>query len=83
MYAMPHFHNNIVHICSPGPLSGQTFVLSNVAALLGAAGKHVLLLDANPARGSLHRCFKLDAPPGLADLLTGSAPLDTVLHRQQ
>lgn len=82
LYAMPHFHNNIVHICSPAPHSGQTFVLSNVAALLGAAGKRVLLLDANLARGSLHRCFQLDATPGLADLLTGSQSLDAVLHRE-
>jgi len=82
MYAMPHFHNNIVHICSPGPHSGQSFVLSNVAALLGAAGKRVLLLDANLARGRLHRCFQLAATPGLDDLLAGSVPLDNVLHRQ-
>ena len=82
MYAMPYFHNNIVHICSPGPHSGQSFVLSNVAALLGAAGKRVLLLDANLARGHLHRCFQLPATPGLDDVLAGSVPLDDVLHRQ-
>jgi len=82
MYAMPYFHNNIVHICSPGPHSGQSFVLSNVAALLGAAGKRVLLLDANLARGRLHRCFQLPATPGLDDVLAGSVPLDDVLHRQ-
>jgi tyrosine-protein kinase Etk/Wzc len=82
LYAMPYFHNNIVHICSPGPHSGQSFVLSNVAALLGAAGKRVLLLDANLARGRLHRCFQLAATPGLADVLAGSVPLDNVLHRQ-
>jgi tyrosine-protein kinase Etk/Wzc len=82
LYAMPHFHNNIVHICSPGPHSGQSFVLSNVAALLGAAGKRVLLLDANLGRGHLHRCFQLAATPGLEDLLAGSLPLDDVLYRQ-
>lgn len=82
LYAMPHFHNNIVLICSPGPHSGQSFVLSNVAALLGAAGKRVLLLDANLARGHLHHHFQLAATPGLDDLLAGPVSLDHVLHRQ-
>jgi tyrosine-protein kinase Etk/Wzc len=82
LYAMPHFHNNVVLLCSPGPHSGQSFVLSNVAALLGAAGKRVLLLDANLARGRLHYHFQLAATPGLDDLLAGTMPLDHVLHRQ-
>ena len=82
LYAVPHFRNNIVLICSPGAHSGQSFVLSNVAALLGAAGKRVLLLDANLARGHLHCCFQLAATPGLEDVLACRMPLDHVLHRQ-
>lgn len=82
LYAIPHFHNNIVLICSPGAHSGQTFVLSNVAALLGTAGKRVLLLDANLAHGRLHHRFQLAATPGLEDVLAGRVPLDHVVHRQ-
>lgn len=82
LYALPHFHNNIVLVCSPGAHSGQSFVLSNVAALLGVAGKRVLLLDADLAHGRLHHRFQLAATPGLEDVLAGRAPLDHVLHRQ-
>jgi tyrosine-protein kinase Etk/Wzc len=56
--------------------------LSNVAALLGVAGKRVLLLDADLAHGRLHHRFQLAATPGLEDVLAGRAPLDHVLHRQ-
>jgi tyrosine-protein kinase Etk/Wzc len=45
--------------------------VSNVGALLAAAGKRVLLVDADLRRGALHRSFGLEARPGFSELLAG------------
>ena len=82
LYAMPHFQNNVVLICGASAHAGQSFVLSNVAALLGAAGKRVLLLDANLRQGHLHHHFQLPGTAGLAEVLAGQLSLEQVLHQQ-
>jgi tyrosine-protein kinase Etk/Wzc len=67
---------NVVAVTSPTPRAGKTFVVSNLGQLLAAAGKRVLVVDADLRRGALHRSFALDARPGLSDVLTGGATLD-------
>lgn len=52
---------------------GKSFTATNLAVLLGRAGKRVLLVDADLRRGRLHRDFARPAGPGLAELLLGRA----------
>jgi tyrosine-protein kinase Etk/Wzc len=71
---------NIVAVTSPTPRAGKTFVVSNLGQLLAAAGKRVLVVDADLRRGTLHRSFALSARPGLGDVLVGGATLDQAVR---
>jgi tyrosine-protein kinase Etk/Wzc len=65
---------NIVAVSSPSPGAGKTFVCANLGHLLAAAGKRVLLVDADLRRGALHRFFSTELRPGLADFLADTVP---------
>ncbi len=67
---------NVVAVSSPTPGAGKTFVAANLGHLLAAAGKRVLLVDADLRRGALHRSFALEARPGLSDVLGGGATVE-------
>lgn len=65
----------VVAISSPSPGVGKTFVCTNLAHLLAAAGQRVLLVDADLRRGELHRHFSAPREPGLSNVLQGGAAL--------
>jgi tyrosine-protein kinase Etk/Wzc len=73
--------NNVVSISGLAPGVGKSFVCANVAHLLAASKRRVLVIDADLRRGSLHRQFGLPREPGLADVLGGSSPLDGAVQR--
>ena len=53
----------------------------NLATVLAASGKKILLIDADMRRGDVHTYFSIARSPGLAEVITGAAPND-VIHRQ-
>lgn len=71
--------NNIVLITGPTAAIGKSFVAANLAAILAASGKRVLLIDGDLRDGQLHRYFHSERAPGLADALHG-APITSVLR---
>ncbi|CAB3777110.1 Tyrosine-protein kinase wzc [Paraburkholderia ultramafica] len=73
--------NNIVMLTGPRPEIGKSFLSVNLAAVLAAAGKRVLLVDADMRRGNLYAYFELACAPGLSDVIGGTAP-DQAIHRQ-
>jgi tyrosine-protein kinase Etk/Wzc len=73
--------NNIVMITGPRPGVGKSFVSVNLATVLAATGKRILLIDADMRRGDVHTYFSINSKPGLAEVLTGRDP-GTVIHRQ-
>ncbi|MFC0396825.1 polysaccharide biosynthesis tyrosine autokinase [Paraburkholderia rhizosphaerae] len=64
--------NNVVMVTGPRPGVGKSFLSVNLAAVLAAAGKRVLLIDADLRRGSIESYVGVAREPGLADLLTGA-----------
>ncbi|QOJ00394.1 MAG: polysaccharide biosynthesis tyrosine autokinase [Phycisphaeraceae bacterium] len=58
------------------PSSGSTSVVSNLALATAAAGRSVLVIDANLRRPGQHRVFGVAEGPGLGDVLAGAATLD-------
>ena len=62
---------NVVALSSPSSAAGKTFVAVNLAHLFAAAGKRVLLVDADLRRGALQRFFSDKTHPGLADVVSG------------
>ncbi|HEY9279471.1 MAG TPA: polysaccharide biosynthesis tyrosine autokinase [Eoetvoesiella sp.] len=80
-FAMLNARNNIVLLTGPTPNIGKTFTIVNFAALLGAAEKRVLLLDADFRRGYIHQYFGLERSNGFSELISGSLPLEQGIHK--
>jgi tyrosine-protein kinase Etk/Wzc len=78
-FSLARSKSNIVLIAGPTSGMGKTFVSVNLAALLAASGKRVLLIDADFRNGHLHRYFELGRQSGLSDYLSGAARLEQVL----
>ena len=58
---------------SAGPADGKTSVISNIAIAAAAAGKRVLLVDADLRRPRIHDIFGLTNEAGMAELLRSEA----------
>ncbi len=60
---------------------GKTTVSANLASSFVAAGRRVLLIDADLRRPRLDRVLALSRAPGLAEILAGSATLTDAVRR--
>jgi tyrosine-protein kinase Etk/Wzc len=80
-FSMPHFKNNILMFAGPTRGLGKSFVAANFAAVLAASGKRVLLIDADFRNGHLHRYFGVSREQGLSKAITGSMPVEHIIHR--
>jgi len=69
-----------VLVMSGMPGSGASSVTANLALAMAAADKRVLVIDANFRRPAQHRVFGVQESPGLADVLSGTKTLDTVVQ---
>ena len=81
-FAMLDTASKLVLITGPTPLVGKSFTSVNFAAVLGAADKKVVLLDADLRRGHLNQYFGLRRDQGLSEVVSGSVKLEDALHRQ-
>jgi tyrosine-protein kinase Etk/Wzc len=80
-FALLDARNNIVLFTGPTPGIGKSFVSGNFAAVLGAIGKRVLLVDADLRKGYLNQYFGIDRKPGLSELVAGTASLEHAIRR--
>jgi polysaccharide biosynthesis transport protein len=64
-------------IASAVPNEGKSTIALNLAITMALAKVHVLLVDADLRRGDLHTWFQRDREPGLGDLLSGKATLES------
>jgi tyrosine-protein kinase Etk/Wzc len=65
----------VVAITSATIADGKTTVAANLAKILAADGKDVILVDGDLGRGSLHEVLKINQAPGLTEwLITGVQP---------
>ncbi len=67
-------------ITSPSPGEGKSTTAANLAMALGQSGTRTLLVDGDLRRPQQHRAFRLDAEPGLTDLLLGDASIREVIR---
>lgn len=70
-FCMTQSKNNIVLITGPTEALGKSFLTVNLACVMAASGKRVLLIDGDLRDGHLHRYFHAERAGGLADLLAG------------
>jgi capsular exopolysaccharide synthesis family protein len=69
-------------VTSAEPGAGKTFITSNLARMLAAAGRRVVAVDGDLRRPTLHEAFGVSMRPGLRDVLLtgrGRAP-EQLLH---
>lgn len=73
--------HKVVLVLSGSPGAGSTSVVANLALALAAADRKVLVIDGNLRRPTMHRVFGVQESPGLADLLTNGATLESAVQR--
>ncbi len=71
--------NNIIAILGVSPGVGKSFVSANLAYLLAAGGKRVLLIDADLRRGTIHKYMNTTPTPGLAEVLNKTIQVEAAL----
>ena len=64
-------------IAGAAPGEGKSTIALNLAITMAFTDVRVLLVDADLRRGELHTWFKCEREPGLSDLLSGKAGLET------
>jgi polysaccharide biosynthesis transport protein len=67
-------------IASAVPNEGKSTIASNLAITMALASVRVLLVDADLRRGDLDNWFRRNREPGLSDLLSGRATLQSCLR---
>ena len=80
-FAMLDAASNVVLITGPTPNIGKSFTSVNFAAVLGAADKRVLLVDADLRKGHLNQYFGQRRERGLSEVLSGTVPLSEALRK--
>jgi capsular exopolysaccharide synthesis family protein len=66
---------------SAGPGEGKSTTLHRLAALMGAGGERVVLIDSDLRRPTQHRLANRPKGPGLSDFLLGQHTLDEVTQK--
>ncbi len=72
--------NNVISILGLSPGVGKSFISANLAYLLAAGGKRVLVIDTDLRRGTLHKYFDVPSTPGLSDALGGKHAFESIVH---
>ena len=66
-------------VLSAGPGEGKTSTALNLAIVMAADGRKVILVDTDLRRPTLHKRLEVPALPGVTDVLLGDAEIDDVL----
>jgi len=79
-FSLSSFKNNIVMITGATPGLGKSFVNVNFAAVMAAAGKKVLLIDADFRNGNLQQYFGVRREGGLSEVICGELTVRQAIH---
>lgn len=77
-FCLSRTDNHVVLITGPTEGMGKSFVSVNLASIMAASGKRVLLVDGDLRDGQLHRYFHSERAGGLSDILSGAPPAEVL-----
>ncbi len=77
-FCLTRTDNHVVLITGPTEGMGKSFVSVNLASIMAASGKRVLLIDGDLRDGQLHRYFHSERAGGLSDILAGASPAEVL-----
>jgi tyrosine-protein kinase Etk/Wzc len=80
-YTMSNLNGKIVLITGPTAGTGKSFISANLAALIGAGGKRVLLVDGDLRNGHLHASLGQGRGIGLSEIIMGTHRFEEVVSR--
>jgi len=80
-FALVEAKSNVIAIGGPAPDLGKSFVTVNLAHVLAASDRRILVIDGDLRRGRLHWYFGGDRSPGLSELVSGEIPLERAVRR--
>jgi len=80
-FALLEAKNNVLVITGPTAGVGKSFLAVNLAHVVAAAERRVLLVDADLRRGRLHKSFGASRSPGLSDVVSGVAIIADAVRR--
>ncbi len=80
-FAMLDAPNKVILVTGATPGIGKSFISLNLAAVLGAAGKKVLLVDLDLRKGRLHLFAGQAREGGFSELAAGTLALKDAVHR--
>jgi capsular exopolysaccharide synthesis family protein len=80
MFSSAETTGRAVAVSSVNPAEGKSTTVVNVAASLTQNGAHVLIVDADLRRPTIHQHFGLSNAPGLSDLIVGKVPVSEVVR---
>jgi tyrosine-protein kinase Etk/Wzc len=81
-FAMLESGNNRVIISGATPGVGKSFISVNYAAIVAAADKRVVLVDADLRKGRVNQFFSASRALGLSELIVGNISLDKAIRKQ-
>jgi capsular exopolysaccharide synthesis family protein len=74
-------HGQVLLVTSTLPGEGKSLTAVNLALTLASADQRVLVVDADMRRPTLDTLLGVKRAPGLCEVLTGMAPLESALQR--
>lgn len=72
--------HKVVQVTSPNMGDGKTTLITNLAVSIAQTGRRVLLIDADLRRPRVHRAFGVNGRIGLAELIMGTAELESAVQ---
>ena len=73
--------NKVIQVTSPLPGDGKSTLAANLAVTIAKSGKHVLIIDADFRKPTLHQLFGINAEHGLVSVVRGTcSPMDAIIR---
>ncbi len=79
-FAMLEATNNRLLISGATPGIGKTFISVNFAAITAAAGKRILLIDADLRKGRVNQFLSIPRSSGLSELIAGTLSFEKAVR---